>query len=63
MKRIGKSNSGETVTFSKCVLYIYSLPIRMQHFRLFSCNVSGYEGKWQKLAIITRNVTCKCNWK
>jgi hypothetical protein len=62
VKRIGKSNSGGTVTFSKCVLYIYLLSARAQHFR-FACDVCGYEGKWQKLAIINRNVTCKCNWK
>jgi hypothetical protein len=56
VKRIGKSKSGGTVTFSKCVLDTYSLAARMQHFHLFSCNVCGFEGKWQKLAITTRNV-------
>jgi len=56
VKRIGKSNSGGTVTFSKCVLVIYTLPACMQHFPLFACDVCGYEGMWQILAIITRNV-------
>jgi len=56
VKRNGKSNSGGTVTFLKCVLGIYSLPARIQHFRLFACDVCGREGMWQKLAIITRNV-------